>query len=152
MVRSVIRLIVLVGMIIPFSSVGIADLTTAVGQASLDGLVQTMPPHPRLEEAIASGKVTLPRGSETASVPTTVGAQSPGFDRPRSGPRRFTNPAKPDSISLNALAVVIDFSDKAHTVTASYFDTLIFAAPGAGRARGGGDGWLKRSWKSKTCP
>ncbi len=133
MVRSVIRLIVLAGMIIPFNSVGIADLTTAVGQASLDELVQTMPPHPRLEEAIASGKVTLPRGPETASVPTTVGAQSPGFDRPRSGPRRFTNPAKPDSISLNALAVVIDFSDKAHTVTATYFDTLIFAAPGAGR-------------------
>ncbi len=34
---------------------------------------------------------------------------------------------------INALAVVVNFSDKVKTVTATYFDTLMFAAPVAGR-------------------
>jgi len=34
---------------------------------------------------------------------------------------------------VKALAVVVDFSDKVKTVQASFFDTLIFAAPVAGR-------------------
>lgn len=133
MVRSIVRLIVLAGMIIPIGGVGAADLTTVVGQASPDAAYQSMPPHPRLEEAITKGEVVLPRGPEATLEPTTGGAQSLGFDQPRGGPRQFTDPTKPESISLNALAVVVEFSDKAHVATASYFDTLIFAAPGAGR-------------------
>ncbi len=77
------------------------------------GGAQAMPPHPRLADAIARGDVVPP-------------AARPGLDGAGRTPRSITG-------SINALAVVVDFSDKVKTVTASYFDTLIFAAPVGGR-------------------
>jgi immune inhibitor A len=80
-----------------------------------------MPPHPRLAEKIARGEVTLPR-----FMTDPVWARSVGLESPQGAPRQLQG-------SLNVLAVAIQFSDNIHTVTASYFDTLLFAAPVAGR-------------------
>ena len=128
MLRSVVYLVVLLCLIIPVGVVAAPAYSTAAGQP------EGMPPHPRLREAIERGEVVPPRPMvEAASSPTTSQAQSLGFDQPRSGPRQFTDPLKGDKVSLNALAVVVDFSDNVKTVTATYFDTMIFAAPVAGR-------------------
>ncbi len=83
--------------------------------------LQAMPPHPRLWEKFARGEISLPR-----FITDPAYARSLGIDQPRGRPRSLTG-------TLNALAVVVEFSDNTHTVTASFFDTLIFAAPVAGR-------------------
>jgi len=76
-----------------------------------------MPPHPRLHDAISRGEL-IPPGAG--------GAVRLGLDGAGRTPAALTG-------STNALAVVVDFSDKVKTVTASFFDTLIFAAPVGGR-------------------
>ncbi len=83
--------------------------------------LQAMPPHPRLWEKFDQGEISLPR-----FITDPAYARSLGIDQPRGRPRSLTG-------TLNALAVVVEFSDNTHTVTASFFDTLIFAAPVAGR-------------------
>ncbi len=77
-----------------------------------------MPPNPRLYERIAQGQVRAPRVS-TGRIPARL--------------RRA--PARPGALtgSVRALAVLVDFNDKPAVVTANYFDTLLFAAPVAGR-------------------
>jgi M6 family metalloprotease-like protein len=85
-----------------------------------------MPPHPSLEGLIAQGQVKIPgfyidpamiatRAASKAAAKAVL-AQAGISQAPLSG-------------SIKALAVVVDFSDKVHTVTATYFDTLMFAAP-----------------------
>lgn len=75
-----------------------------------------MPPHPRLRDQIQTGAVRVPTvTASSARVPSTVRA-----------PSALTG-------SIKALAVLVDFSDKVKTVQASYFDSLIFAAPVVGR-------------------
>jgi M6 family metalloprotease-like protein len=128
MLRPTVHLVVLVCLLVSIGAMAAPAYSTAAGQP------QVMPPHPRLREAIERGEVVPPRPMiEAASSPTTSQAQSLGFDQPRTGPRQFTDPLKGDKVSLNALAVVVDFSDNVKTVTATYFDTMIFAAPVAGR-------------------
>ena len=83
--------------------------------------LQAMPPHPRLWEKFERGEISLPR-----FITDPAYARSLGINQPRGRPRSLTG-------SINALAVVVDFNDNIHTVTASFFDTLIFAAPVAGR-------------------
>ncbi|MGB9723321.1 MAG: M6 family metalloprotease domain-containing protein [Chloroflexia bacterium] len=83
--------------------------------------LQAMPPHPRLWEKFEQGEISLPR-----FITDPAYARSLGIDHPRGRPRSLTG-------AINALAVVVDFNDKVHTVTANFFDTLIFAAPVAGR-------------------
>jgi immune inhibitor A len=137
MLRSIVHLVVLLCLLIPVGTVAVPAPSTPVGQALVPHADsagnrggQIMPPHPRLKEAIERGEVVPPRpAADTASART----QTLGFDQPRGGPRQFTNPLKGVNASLNALAVVVDFSDNVKTVTATYFDTLIFAAPVAGR-------------------
>ncbi|MHB8068525.1 MAG: M6 family metalloprotease domain-containing protein [Desulfobaccales bacterium] len=95
------------------------------------GLLQAMPPHPSLEGLITQGEVRVPsfytdpvRRTERAAAKRAVaqaaaaatGAAAPVAQAPLTG-------------SIKALAVVVDFSDKVHTVTAAYFDSMIFAAP-----------------------
>jgi len=79
-----------------------------------------MPPHPRLLEEYEAGRMPVPDFITNPNLWRAKGIDSP---------------AAPTSLlgSLNALAVVVDFSDKVKTVTATYFDTLIFAVPVAGR-------------------
>jgi len=89
----------------------------ALGSATLSA----MPPHPRLYERIARGEVSLPR-----FLTDPAWARSVGLESPRGAPRPLQG-------TLNVLAVAVQFSDNAHTVTASYFDTLMFAAPAADR-------------------
>ncbi len=76
------------------------------------------PPNPRVLERIARGQVRAPRVL-TNRAPARV--------------RRA--PASPRALlgTVRALAVLVDFSDKVSTVDASYFDSLLFAAPVAGR-------------------
>ena len=77
-----------------------------------------MPPHPSLEERIRQGeKVTLPQSVTNSSMAIDYSSQ---------GINAVTG-------TINTLAVLVDFSDKAHTVTATYFDNMIFAPPVAGR-------------------
>jgi immune inhibitor A len=126
MLRSIAHLVMLVCLLIPVGAVAVPAHSAGAAQP------QIMPPHPRLKEAIERGEVVPPHAMvESASSPTP--GQRLGFDQPRNGPRRFTDPLKGVTASLNALAVVVDFSDNVKTVTATYFDTLIFAAPVAGR-------------------
>jgi immune inhibitor A len=76
-----------------------------------------MPPHPSLRERIRLGDVKVPRRAALARESALAAAPQ----------------AAPLTGGIKALAVVVDFSDKVHTVTASFFDSLIFAAPAAGR-------------------
>ncbi len=78
-----------------------------------------MPPHPSLEGKIQSGELQVPQhhfpkgGSGTGLQPMAATAPLTG--------------------SIRSLAVLVDFSDKVSTVQATFFDTLLFAAPVAGR-------------------
>jgi len=80
-----------------------------------------MPPHPSLKERIARGEVTLPRSMTDPSF-----ARRLGIDYSPEGASALTG-------TIKTLAVVVDFSDKVHTVNATFFDSLIFAAPVVGR-------------------
>ncbi len=82
---------------------------------------QAMPPHPRVWEKIQRGELALPR-----FLADPAWARAKGIETPRARPKGLTG-------TLNALAVAVKFSDNANTVTASFFDSLIFAAPVAGR-------------------
>ena len=83
--------------------------------------LQAMPPHPdRLRQWLQEGRPLPPFLTD----PTFFARK--GINRPSSSPSQLAGP-------INALAVVVDFNDNVHTVTASFFDTLIFALPVAGR-------------------
>ncbi len=84
------------------------------------GIPHLMPPNPRLYDDLQSGDVQLPR-----FMTDPVWAQSVGLE----GSSVDAASTTPISGTLNVLAVAIDFSDKVHTVTATAFDSLLFAAP-----------------------
>jgi immune inhibitor A len=82
-----------------------------------------MPPHPDVKEKIKRGEVEEPRGHDRIGLD----AAAEGLATPDAiTPTALTG-------SIRALAVLVDFSDKVNTVQASFFDSLIFAPPGAGR-------------------
>jgi immune inhibitor A len=129
--RSIVHVIVLLCLLIPAGAAGGPTPPTPTVPASSDeGMpdLQLMPPHPRLKAAIERGDVNPP--GAVASIAQTPGI---GVDQPRGGQIPLANPLQGESASLNALAVVIDFSDKVKTVQASFFDSLIFAPPVGGR-------------------
>ncbi len=75
-----------------------------------------MPPHPRLWE---NGMLqSIEPGFADTEIPF-------GFNAAGLQPRSLTG-------SIKALAVLVEFSDKAHTVTATKFDSLIFDPPANG--------------------
>lgn len=111
-VFSFFVLVWLLAVLAPFPRAGFASTPATFG---------AMPPHPSLLEKIARGEVVLPQFMTDPEV-----ARSMSIDYSPTGPRALTG-------TIKALAVLVEFSDKAHTVTASFFDTLIFAAPVAGR-------------------
>lgn len=85
-----------------------------------DFLPQLMPPSPILEERIEKGLIDEPAVLAEGNALLTQGIDNPQMTVKRTG-------------TIRALAVVVDFNDKVRTVQASYFDTLIFAAPVIGR-------------------
>ncbi|GAB4502478.1 MAG: hypothetical protein Fur0035_20300 [Anaerolineales bacterium] len=93
----------------------------AFSRAADTSLAGLMPPHPRLRDQINQGKISVPRVMQNLRS-----AQAAGINAANRVPRAMSG-------SLKTLAVLVDFSDKVHAVTATYFDTLIFAAPVAGR-------------------
>ncbi|RPJ38772.1 MAG: hypothetical protein EHM21_16400, partial [Chloroflexi bacterium] len=97
----------------PFSLPGQTAALAATG-------AQNMPPHPRLNDEIKSGAVKLP--AFTDQVPSRSPAT--GVKGPSLAPLTGT---------LRVLVILVDFSDQARTVNASYFDTLMFANPVNGR-------------------
>ncbi|MDD2901286.1 MAG: M6 family metalloprotease domain-containing protein [Syntrophales bacterium] len=95
------------------------------------GGLLAMPPHPSLKGLLAQGEMRLPsfytdpaRRTERAAakravakaVAAATGTESAAAKTPLTG-------------SIKALAVVVDFSDKVHAVTPTFFDSLLFAAP-----------------------
>ena len=90
------------------------------GLASPQGAPQAMPPHPqKLREWQQQGR-RLP-----SFMTDPAFFQSKGINQSAAHPSQLTG-------TINALAVVIDFSDNVSTVTASFFDSLIFAPPVSG--------------------
>jgi immune inhibitor A len=87
----------------------------------LPAVGQAMPPHPSLLDKIARGEVQLP---DYMAAPELRALGGP--DQPEAAPSGLTG-------TVRALVVLVDFSDKVKTVTATYFDTLVFAAPVVGR-------------------
>ncbi len=88
--------------------------------ASTSELPHAMPPNPLLYDRIKRGEVKLPIFMTNPTLAQSVGLEAAGL-----GSASTT----PISGSIRVLAVAVDFSDKVHTVTASAFDRLIFAAP-----------------------
>jgi M6 family metalloprotease-like protein len=113
--------------------------TTAITQAAQQAIAQAypqglekaaaasaaapgaMPPNPRLLDKIKSGQVRLPTFTDQISRPAG-GAKAPGVSRQG----QLTG-------QVRTLVLLVDFSDVVKTVNASYFDTLLFAAPVTGR-------------------
>ncbi|RPJ50541.1 MAG: M6 family metalloprotease domain-containing protein, partial [Chloroflexi bacterium] len=91
-----------------------ARLSQAGGERS-----HSMPPHPDMLDKIKRGEAKLP--SFTDQVPNFA----PGLGK---GPS-----LAPLTGTIRVLVILVDFSDKTRTVTANYFDSLMFAAPVAGR-------------------
>jgi immune inhibitor A len=82
---------------------------------------EIVPPHPAVLEKARRGLLSLPQVAHTSdSADATERGRSPVVTARATGPVRV-------------LAVLVDFSDKIHSVNASFFDTLIFAAPKPGR-------------------
>jgi immune inhibitor A len=102
-------------------AVMLAGVFSALPTAATDA-PRLMPPHPSLRDKIKSGEVVLPAGLTHPEA-----ARAAGFDGQAASPA-----ASPLTGSIRALAVLVDFSDKAHQVSANYFDTLLFAPPVAG--------------------
>ena len=86
---------------------------------------QAMPPHDRLQEGIDKGLIGLPNFLRDPELAVQLGINQPF--------RQKEPQAVPLTGTIRALAVLVDFSDKTHTVTASFFDSLVFAAPVPGR-------------------
>jgi immune inhibitor A len=84
----------------------------------VEEIPQIMPPHPSLRERLLNGEGKLPRFA------------GEGVDSPNEGA-----PARPQGLTgvVRALAVLVDFSDKVRTTSASFFDTLLFELPRSGR-------------------
>lgn len=80
-----------------------------------------MPPHPGLTERIRSGEVRLP-----AMMAQMQQDQAQHTEGTLAAPEVLTG-------SIKALAVLVDFSDRVSSVQATFFDSLIFAPPVAGR-------------------
>ncbi len=80
-----------------------------------------MPPHPlQLERWLQEGEPLPPFLVDPDFF------QREGINQPAAEPSGLTG-------TIRALAVVVDFSDKVGTVTASFFDSLVFAPPVSGR-------------------
>jgi immune inhibitor A len=93
-------------------------------------MLLAMPPHPSLDGLIAAGKAKLPTFyTDRARVAQRAAARAKAKALTKAPKKGVAKAGAPISGSIKALAVVVDFSDKVHTVTATYFDTLIFAPP-----------------------
>ena len=112
MTRRILSIVLLAAVLLSLSVVPTTQSAPLAAEA--------MPPHPHLDELIQSGALQVPlmmdqidegalRMEATAAAPAALTGQ------------------------IRALAVLVDFSDKVHTVQANYFGSLIFAAPVAGR-------------------
>lgn len=82
-----------------------------------------MPPHPDLEKQIQLGNIPLPKCIARPQLAKEMGIDQPVF-HPKSGVYPKGTGA---TGSYKALVLLVNFSDNASTVNASFFDTLIFA-------------------------
>ncbi|MBI5117210.1 M6 family metalloprotease domain-containing protein, partial [Candidatus Poribacteria bacterium] len=90
-----------------------------------------MPPHPDLKKQFKEKKKPIPAFIRNPEILRQRGIDNPA---PRPGLRQRIlqdEPAQGPSGSFRALALLVDFSDRTSQVSASYFDTLIFASTGS---------------------
>lgn len=99
----------------------------------LVGMVNAAPPHPDLLEKIHSGEIVTP------SYLNLDNRQEYGLDAP--GSQQLLKSVLTDEIktahgkalasgTFNAIALLVNFTDKASTVSATKFDSLLFSADG----------------------
>jgi large repetitive protein len=124
-----LHIVVLFAMIFSFVTPPGALAAPSSHVASIAGIPQGVPPHPDLKDKIKSGKVKLPRFMRDRAWAASVGIEGAGKVTPLGAP---APQAAPPTGTIKMLAVAVDFSDKVHTVTASAFDSLLFALPVAG--------------------
>ena len=94
----------------------------------------SMPPHPRLRQLIAEGKVAEPyylrHLDELRARGLNAPWAAPALELQRAmapaAPARLLGPALAPGDSFRALIILVDFSDKAQQVQPAFFDTLVF--------------------------
>ena len=91
-----------------------------------DTLLGDMPPHPRVLKLIAEGEIDLPYFMANGKTLMNKGVGSPW--QSISNFRSIYGPTSPPVGVINALAIVVDFSDNISQVQAEFFDTLIFGS------------------------
>jgi immune inhibitor A len=99
----------------------LAALLTVKPELTTQTEAQLMPPHPDLLEKIQDGTLKLPQNMLDGGITDSIGFNALGEQ------------SKAMTGTLRTLAVLVDFSDKQRTVTASFFDSLLYAPPVAGR-------------------
>jgi M6 family metalloprotease-like protein len=111
--------------ILVFSGISPASLTPQNRILAPISSPQFAPPNPRLDDKIKSGEIKLPRHMTDQAWAASTGIE--GFTR-------VSQLQQSASLTgtIKMLAVAVDFSDKVHTVTAEYFDSLLFALPVSG--------------------
>ena len=93
-----------------------------------------MPPHPSLLEKIKQGELAAPYSLKNLQILRDKGIDaawsSPGLETPQNLKRnnfsRTLGPQTVPSGNWKALAILVQFTDKASQVNASYFDNLLF--------------------------
>jgi len=94
----------------------------------------SMPPHPRVRQLIAEGKIAEPYYLQHLDELRARGLSAP-WAAPALKRQPATVPATPDRSlgpalapgdSFKALIILVDFSDKAQQVQPAFFDTLVF--------------------------
>ena len=90
------------------------------------GALKVMPPHESFRDRVRRGEVKAPN---FAAINRQRALAAGALQAPLSGALKA-----PLIGDLKALAVLVDFSDKVHTVAATFFDNLVFGAPGSGRS------------------
>jgi M6 family metalloprotease-like protein len=95
-----------------------------------------MPPHPELLEKIKAGEI-----EEPAFFKNIEELRSRGIDTPVAVPIARQIASGELKANFNAIAILVDFSDNTSSVSASYFDNLLF---------GTGTGTLRDYWEEAT--
>jgi immune inhibitor A len=112
----------------PKNTSGICRITISILSACLviqgmTSLAGAMPPHPDLQENLASGKIEAPYFIQHRDELYSAGVNS-GQARPVGAPGRFAKPAV--SGNFNILTLLVDFSDNTASVASADFDTLVY--------------------------
>lgn len=103
-------------------AVSLITLALLLALASLNAFA--MPPHPDLQEKVKTGEVDVPWYLLNSQL-----IHQQGVDQPSLHPASETYPSGTGPVgNFRMLMLLVDFTDKASSVNASFFDTLGFEA------------------------